>query len=345
MVKETKLYDLLGVSPSASETEIKKAYRKSALKYHPDKPTGDTEKFKEISEAFDILSNADKRQVYDDYGIEAARGNAPAGGAGGNPFAGAGAGGAGGPTFSFGGSGGQGFSQADAFNIFSQMGGFGMGGGGDDFGFGGGFGGGGRGGSPFGGMGGGMPGGFGGSTRSTRRPEPDTVTMPLAVSLEDIYQGATKKMKLNRKDMNGNRESKVLEVSIKPGWKAGTKITFSNEGDYQQEAGTRQTIQFVLEEKPHPVFKRDGNDLKLDVCLTFKESLTGFSKEVTTIDGRKIPLSRSQPVKPNTSTTYPGLGMPISKSPGQRGDLIITYKVDYPISLTREQKETIEKNF
>ncbi|KAM9887660.1 hypothetical protein OXX79_013464, partial [Metschnikowia pulcherrima] len=103
MVKETKLYDLLGVSPSAGETEIKKAYRKAALKYHPDKPTGDTEKFKEISEAFDILSNEDKRQVYDDYGIEAARGNAPAGG---NPFAGAGGGGGGAPGggthFSFG---------------------------------------------------------------------------------------------------------------------------------------------------------------------------------------------------------------------------------------------------
>jgi DnaJ family protein B protein 4 len=334
MVRETKLYDLLGVSPSASDAEIKKGYRKQALKYHPDKPTGDTEKFKEISEAFDILSNGDKRQVYDDYGLEAARGNAPAGGMGGNPFGGMGGGG--GHSFNFS-SGGHGFSQADAFNIFSQMGGFGMGGGStDDFGFGG---------SPFAGMAGGMPGGFGGLARSARRPEPDTVTMPLAVTLEDIYNGATKKMKLNRKDMSGARESKVLEVSIKPGWKAGTKITFANEGDYQPEAGQRQTIQFVLEEKPHPIFKRDGNNLKMNLPLSFKESLTGFSKEVTTIDGRRIPFTRSQPVQPNTSTTYPGLGMPISKSPGQRGDLEITFKVDYPISLTPEQKHAIETLF
>jgi DnaJ family protein B protein 4 len=337
MVKETKLYDLLGVSPSASETELKKAYRKTALKYHPDKPTGDTEKFKEISEAFDILSDADKRQVYDDYGMEAARGNAPAGG---NPFAGNGGAspfGAGGGGFSSGG----GFSQADAFNIFSQMGGFGMGGGGGDGGFGGGHGfGGGQGG--FGGAGG-MPGGFGG--RSARRPEPETVTMPLPISLEDLYSGTTKKLKINRKDPSGAKGSKVLEIKINPGWKAGTKVNFTNEGDYQPECQARQTIQFVIEEKPHPLFKRDGNNLKLTVPLSFKESLCGFDKDVTTIDGRRISLNRSSPVQPSTTNLYPGLGMPISKAPGTRGDLIIDYKIDYPISLTPTQKQIILENF
>ena len=339
MVRETKLYDLLGVSPSASETELKKAYRKTALKYHPDKPTGDTEKFKEISEAFDILSDADKRQVYDDYGMDAARGNAPAGG---NPFAGNGGAspfGAGGGGFSSGG----GFSQADAFNIFSQMGGFGMGGGGGDGGFGGGHGfGGGQGG--FGGGAGGMPGGFGGG-RSARRPEPETVTMPLPISLEDLYSGTTKKLKINRKDPSGAKGSKVLEIKINPGWKAGTKVNFTNEGDYQPECQARQTIQFVIEEKPHPLFKRDVNNLKLTVPLSFKESLCGFDKDVTTIDGRRISLNRSSPVQPSTTNLYPGLGMPISKAPGTRGDLIIDYKIDYPISLTPTQKQIILENF
>ncbi|RLV89214.1 Protein SIS1 [Spathaspora sp. JA1] len=347
MVKETKLYDLLGISPSASEQEIKKAYRKSALKYHPDKPTGDTEKFKEISEAFDILSNADKRQVYDDYGIEAARGNAPAGG---NPFAG-GAGFGGGMPGGAGGFHSGGFSQADAFNIFSQMGGFGMGDDGFTFsssGFPGG-----AGGSPFGGGGfggpggfrssGGMPGGFGG--RSGPRAEPTTVSRQLPVSLEDLYSGATKKLKINRKNSDGTQGSSIVTVNIKPGWKAGTKINFTNEGDYEPETGGRQTIQFILEEKPHPVFKRDGNNLKMNLPLSFKESLCGFDREVTTIDGRRIPFSRSQPVQPNTTTTYPGLGMPISKTPGTRGDLEITFKVDYPVSLTPQQKMLILNNF
>lgn len=332
MVKETKLYDLLGVQPSASEQELKKAYRKLALKYHPDKPTGDTEKFKEISEAFDILSNGDKRQVYDDYGLEAARGNAPAGG---NPFAGASqAGGGASPFGGFSSSGG--FSQADAFNIFSQMGGFGMGGGGDDFGFGG-----------FGSSGGfgGMPGGFSLGHSSRSRPEPDTVTISLPVSLEDLYHGGVKKMKLNRKGINGSKESKVMTINIKPGWKVGTKINFANEGDYQKECHARQTVQFILEEKPHPIFKREGNNLKMNLPLTFKESLCGFSKEVNTIDGRRIPLLRSSPIQPNTSTTYPGLGMPISKLPGSRGDLEIVFKVDYPVSLTADQKQVINQYF
>ena len=337
MVKETKLYDLLGVQPSASEQELKKAYRKLALKYHPDKPTGDTEKFKEISEAFDILSNGDKRQVYDDYGLEAARGNAPAGG---NPFAGAGHAGGGGGASPFGGfSSSGGFSQADAFNIFSQMDGFGMGGGGggsDDFGFGG-FGGG----SGFGGM----PGGFSQGHSSRSRPEPDTVTISLPVSLEDLYHGGVKKMKLNRKGISGNKESKVMTINIKPGWKVGTKINFANEGDYQRECHARQTVQFILEEKPHPIFKREGNNLKMNLPLTFKESLCGFSKEVNTIDGRRIPLLRSSPIQPNTSTTYPGLGMPISKLPGSRGDLEIVFKVDYPVSLNAEQKQVINQYF
>lgn len=343
MVKDTKLYDLLGVAPSASESDIKKAYRKSALKYHPDKPSGDTEKFKEISEAFDILSNEEKRQIYDDYGLDAARGNAPAGE---NPFAGAGAGGhPGGAHFNFGGAGGRSFSQADAFNIFSQMGGFGMDDGFRSSGFGGGFGGnGGFGGFGGSGMGGGMGGGFGGG-RSARRPEPDTITMPLSVSLEDLYAGNTKKMKLSRKSADGSKESKILELKIRPGWKAGTKINFVNEGDYQPECQARQTVQFIIEEKAHPVFKRDGNDVIATVPLSFKEALLGFDKEVTTLSGRKINISRTTPVQPTSTNRYPGLGMPISKEPGKFGDLVVTYKIDFPVHLSAEQKEAIKRAF
>ncbi|CCH43423.1 Chaperone protein [Wickerhamomyces ciferrii] len=341
MVRETKLYDLLGVSPDANENELKKAYRKTALKYHPDKPTGDTEKFKEISEAYDILSDSNKRAVYDQYGLDAARGGGPqfdAGGmGGGNPFGGAG----GGHPFG-------GFSAGDASNIFEQFarggglgedaGGFRFSSGGSPFGDFGGFGGmpGGFGGSPFGGAG-----GMGGGARS--QPEPEAVEVNLPVSLEDLAKGATKKMKLNRKGRNGTKEETIITVNIKPGWKEGTKVAFKNEGDWTPHG--RQTIKFVVKEKPHPNYKRDGNDLIYTLPLTFKESLLGFDKLIESIDGRRIPFSRSSPVQPSSESVYPGLGMPISKSPGQRGDLKIKFKIDYPVTLTPDQKAAIQQVF
>ncbi|KAH3688816.1 hypothetical protein WICPIJ_000200 [Wickerhamomyces pijperi] len=335
MVAEQALYNRLGVSPDANENEIKKAYRKMALKYHPDKPTGDTEKFKEISEAFDILSDQDKRAIYDQYGLEAARKGGPqfdpnAG------FGGGGSGGAGGHPF---GGGFGGFSAADASNIFEQ---FARGGGmGDDSGFhfqsggspfGSAFGG-------FGGMGGGMGGGH------YQEPEPEPVQINLPVTLEDLAKGVTKKMKLNRKGPDGSKEEKIIEIGIKAGWKEGTKITFKNQGDYIPSLRARQTIQFVIQEKPNQFFKRDGNNLIYTLPLSFKESLLGFSKVIDNVDGRRIPLSRSSPIQPNSEDKYPGLGFPISKSPGQKGDLIIRYKIDYPLSLTPEQKEMVSKTF
>ena len=370
MVKETKLYDLLGVAPSANDSEIKKGYRKAALKYHPDKPTGDTEKFKEISEAFEILSDKDKREVYDQYGLEAARSGGPqfggAGGAGGFP------GGAGG--FSSGGFPGAGradaFSSEDEFNIFSQF--FGGSAGGDDAGFsfssggmpgGGGhrsqFGGmpsgmggmpGGMGGMP-GGMGGmpggmgGMPGGFRSGSGSPPAGPEETVQVNLPVSLEDLFEGKKKSFKIGRKGPNGTAEKTQIDIQLKPGWKAGTKITYKGQGDYNPQTHGRKTLQFVLQEKDNAIFKRDGDNLVYTVPLTFKESLLGFQKTAQTIDGRTLPLNRSQPIQPTENSVYPGQGMPIAKQPGQRGDLIVKYKIDYPISLNDAQRNAIAQNF
>lgn len=352
MVKETKLYDLLGVSPSANEQEIKKGYRKAALKYHPDKPTGDTEKFKEISEAFEILSDAQKREVYDQYGLEAARNGGPAFG-GGSGFPGGG--------FSSGGA--HAFSNDDAFNIFSQFfGGSSPFGAADDGGFsyssfggmpggmGGGMHGGMGGGMPggmhggmHGGMGGGMPGGF--RTGSASPAEEEIVDVNVPVSLEDLFTGKSKTFKIGRKNRDGSSEKKDFSIQLKPGWKAGTKLTFKNEGDYNPMSGRRKTMRLVLTEKKHPLFTRDGDDLIYTMPLTFKESLLGFNKTIQTIDGRTLPISRVQPVQPSQELTYPGQGMPLKNSPSQRGNLIIKYKIDYPIALTDKQKIAINDNF
>lgn len=281
-MQETKLYDALGVKPDSSQDEIKKAYRKMALKHHPDKNPDNPqagEKFKEVSQAYEILSDPEKRKVYDQYGLDFLLGGgaqAPppgAQGAGGMPggmpggmhggmpagfeqMFGGGGGGGGGRGFHYSTSGGNGgfqFSNADEiFTSFMRGGGSGLG---DDddallrsafAGFGGGNGRGPRSSRK-------TSYGHGGSgvRRRARSPEVTTVERPLPVSLEELYSGTRKKMKIKRKtydDRTGKRsvEDKILDMEIMPGYKAGTKIKFKGVGD-QEEGGT-QDLHFIVTE-------------------------------------------------------------------------------------------------
>ncbi|KAG0670660.1 hypothetical protein C6P42_003894 [Pichia californica] len=176
-----------------------------------------------------------------------------------------------------------------------------------------------------------------------QKREAEVVDLNVPCSLEEFFNGGVKKLKINRKGKSGANEAKIIEINIKPGWKAGTKITYPNEGDYKN--GMRQTLRLILADKPNPSFKREDNNLRAIVKLSFKESLLGFQQEFTTISGRKLHLSRSTPTQPNFTETFPGQGMPISKQPGKFGDLIVEYKVDYPVYLNAEQKQAISQNF
>lgn len=369
MPADTKLYDRLGVSPSASGEEIKKAYRKAALKNHPDKNPAGAEKFKEASEAYEILSDPEKKRNYDNYGYDFITGKAgPAPSAEDAGFGGAGGGmpggfggfggmpGGGGRTFHFstgggrgGGAGFGGFSDPkDIFAEFMRGGGGGMGGGGDDlddlFGGGG-----------FGSMGGGFGGRPSAGSRSTstpfgRRREPEVETTvvekPLPVSLEDIFNGANKKLKVQRKTydkMTGKQsvEDKVLSVPIKKGLKPGSKIKYPDMGD-QVEGGV-QDLHFIVKEKDHPMFKRDGDDIKHIVDIDLKEALTGWSRTVGTIDGKQVNVSSSGPTAPTWVERFPQLGMPKSKTPTQRGDFIVGVNIKFPTSLTAQQKQQLKE--
>ena len=214
-------YDTLGIPRGANETEIKKAYRKLAMKWHPDKNVEGKEqaekKFKAVSEAYEVLSDPEKRQMYDlgEDGLKDGLGG--------------------------GGGGGGGFNPQNAEDIFAQ---FFSGGGGGVPGGGGGFGGGGFG-------GGGMPGGFGGMPgmgghghgHGQRQPErappapkkkAEPIEQVLRLTLEEMFYGVTKNLKLTRTVLTGGRESRVAEtlsIDVKPGWKRGTKITFPEKGD------------------------------------------------------------------------------------------------------------------
>lgn len=353
MVKETRFYDLLGVKPTANESELKKAYRRLALKYHPDKNPGPEagEKFKEISMAYEVLSNEDKRRIYDQAGEQGIK---------------------------EGGSGGHGSSPMDIFDMF--------------------FGGGG-----FGGMG-----GMGGRSRGPRRTK--NLMHQLSVSLEEMYNGATRKLalqknvicgdcdgaggkegavqrcpncrgtgmqvrvqqlgpgmmqqiqsvcgechgsgeridpKLRCKKCNGKkvtRERKILEVSVDKGMEDGQKITFSSEGD--QEPGMEPgDIIIVLDEKEHPTFKRNGVDLIMKFNINITEALCGFKKAIKTLDDRNLIIQTipGECIKTGDLKCVYGEGMPTYRNPFEKGKLIIQFNVEFPESLDPAVVPKLEK--
>ena len=354
-------YKILGIGRNASDDEIKKAFKKLALKYHPDKnkePTAE-EKFKEVAEAYDVLSDKKKREVFDRFGEEGLKGHAgssPASSGGGGP----------GPgqqfTYTFGpGDARQTFAQFfgtdSPFDIFfSQMGG-GGGGAGQ------------RGGQAFsfddaaamegdfGGIfGGGYP-GRGHGVRGTqsfshgaqpRKPhhlmQDPPVEHDLYVSLEELLRGCTKKMKITRKvvgpDGSVRKEDKVLTINVKPGWKAGTKITFPREGD-QTGHNVPADIVFLIKDKAHPLFKRDGADIRHTVRISLREALCGCTITIPTLTGERITQRITDVVKPSTTKRIPGHGLPHSKEPSRRGDLIVGFDIKFPDSLPEGSKQIL----
>lgn len=378
-------YKILGVERSADDDAIKKAYKKQALKWHPDRNAGSeaaSAKFKEISEAFEVLSDKNKRAVYDQFGEEGLKGAPPppdaAGGASGfsgfSGFPGATSGGAfpGGTTFTFtsGGPGGRGgFSPSDPNSIFESffksMGSGGGGFGGSRFAFGdddddmmhGGMPGGMFG--NMGGMPGGMPGmgsrprrrgsgraGTTGRTATQDHSGPSEVEKPLKVKLEDLALGTTKKLKVTRRLLNGEQVEKTLEINISPGYKAGTKFRFKGDGN-EREGAEPQDLVFVLEEAPHERFTRDGNNIITTEKISLLEALTGgVTRQIPVLDGRR-PSAKTPTgvVKPGAETRVPGYGMPIRKD-GQvksNGDLVVKWDVVFPDRLTSSQQEGLKK--
>jgi len=218
---------------------------------------------------------------------------------------------------------GGGFDDDDMGGFSFGPGGAGMFAGGSPFGSGGrmGFG-------PMGGIGGmggmGMP-GMGG-----KRP----FVADIKCTLEELYSGTTKRMKITRQCHTPGREREhVFEIQVKPGWKAGTKITFAGEGD-EFAPGQFQDVVLVVKEKPHAVFRRDGHNLLFHARCSLADALCGFKVDVPTLDGRVLRVNIRDVVRPSYTKIVAGEGMPISKSGGTaRGDLLITFDVDYPHTL------------
>lgn len=332
-------YKVLEVDRNAKDDDLKKAYRKLAMKWHPDKnPNSKKEaeaKFKKISEAYEVLSDPQKRAVYDQYGEEGLKGQVPPPDAGGF---------GGGSSFYSTGDAPNvfRFNPRNADDIFSEF-----------FGFS----------SPFGGSRGGSrfsnsvfsddffgsfgeSGGFGGGSmnQAVRKASPIENTLPC--SLEELYKGTTKKMKISRQivDTNGKTTTvdEILTIDIKPGWKKGTKITFPEKGNELPNIIPADLV-FIIDEKPHRLFTRDGDDLVVTQKISLAEALTGVTVNLTTLDGRNLTIPVNNVINPNYEEVVPREGMPIRKDSSTRGNLRIKFIIKFPSRLTSEQKAGIKK--
>ncbi|XP_043718527.1 chaperone protein dnaJ A6-like [Telopea speciosissima] len=346
----TKYYEILGVSNSASQDELKKAYRKAAIKNHPDKG-GDPEKFKELAQAYEVLSDPEKREIYDQYGEDALKEGMGGGGASHNPF--------------------------DIFESFFGGGAF----------------------------------GGGGSSRGRRQKQGEDVVHTLKVSLEDLYNGTSKKLSLSRnilcpkckgkgsksgasgrcygcqgtgmkvstrqigpgmiqqmqhvcpecrgsgevisekdrcpqcKGSKVTQEKKVLEVHVEKGMQHGQKIVFQGEADEAPDTITGDIV-FMLQQKEHPKFKRKYDDLYVEHTLSLTDALCGFQFALTHLDGRQL-LIKSNPgeiIKPGQHKAINDEGMPHHGRPFMKGRLYIQFNVEFPDSgvLSPDQCRSLE---
>lgn len=350
-------YEVLGVSKSADATEIKKAYRKLALKYHPDKNPGDKEaeeKFKEAAEAYDVLSNEEKRRRYDQFG------HAGVGGAGQGGFGG-------------------GMSMDD---IFSQFG--------DIFGSFGGF-------SGFGGFGGGRSarrvnrgtnqrvkvkmnlqeiatgiekkikvkkyvacqhcngtGAKDGKSYSTcstckgsgqvTRVQNTILGAMQTTSTCPTCEGEGKIINEKCTFCNGEgvlMSEEVISINIPAGVGEGMQLSLSGKGNAARRGGVNGDLIVLIEEEEHPELVRDGNDLLYNVFIGYPEAVLGETVEIPTIEG-KVKVKIEAGTQPGKILRLRGKGLPDVNGYG-KGDLLAKVNVWIPKNLSKDEKKLVEK--
>ncbi|CAK8535478.1 unnamed protein product [Lathyrus sativus] len=343
----TKYYEVLGVSKSASPDDLKKAYKKAAIKNHPDKG-GDPEKFKELAQAYEVLSDPEKREIYDQYGEDALKEGMGGGGGGHDPF--------------------------DIFSSFFGGGGF-PGGGSrgrrqrhgedvvhplkvslEDL--------------------------YLGTSKKLSlsrnvlcskcngKGSKSGASMTcsgcdgtgMKISMRHLGANMIQQMQHPCNQCKGTGETitdkdrcpqckgekvvqqkKVLEVHVEKGMLNGQKITFPGEADEAPDTVTGDIV-FVLQQKEHPKFTRKGEDLVVEHTLSLTEALCGFQFVLTHLDARQL-LIKSNPgevVKPDSYKAINDEGMPMYQRPFMKGKLYIHFTVEFPESLTLDQVKALE---
>ena len=371
MAEKRDYYEVLGVSKTASDAEIKAAYKKCAIKYHPDRQAGKSdaekkeaeEKFKEAAEAYDVLRDPEKRQRYDQFGF-------------------AGVGGAGGGNY-------QNMSTDDIFNMFGNVFSDLFGGGGASFG-------------GFSGFS-----GFGGSRSGGRHIEKGAdLRLKVRVNLNEVATGVTKKFKINKYvtcphckgsgSEDGKKETcskcngtgttyrtmntmfghmqtqtqcdncggtgsiirnkckhcggsgivkgeEIVEIKIPAGVQEGMVVNEKGKGNAARWNGVPGDIHVYIEEEPHSELLRDGQNLQYNLLLDVPTAILGGTAEVPTIDG-KVKIKIDPGTQPGKIMRLRGKGLPVVQGYGYgTGDLIVQIGVYIPESLSREEKEAFEK--
>lgn len=346
-------YDILGVDKGASDSEIKKAYRKMAVKYHPDKNPDDKDaeaKFKEAAEAYEVLSNADKRKRYDQFG------HAGMGGAAGSGFSGGG------------------MNMEDIFEQFGDI-------------FGGAFGG--RGGG-FGGFGGGRSGGgrrvFKGSNlrvrvKVTLEDIANGVEKKLRIKRQVPAEGVSFKtcqtcggsgqtyrvtntilgqmqtsttcpscnglgQTIDKKPAGADehgmiRKEETVSIKIPAGVMDGMQLKVSGKGNAGPMNGVNGDLIVVIEEEKHAELERDGNNLHYELYISMPEAVLGTKAEVTTVGG-KARIKLDPGTQPGKVLRLRNKGLPSVEGYGT-GDLLVHINVWIPKDITNEQKRAFEK--
>lgn len=300
-------YKILGVPKNASAGELKKAYRKMAMKYHPDRNATDKQaesKFKEVNEAYAVLSNPEKRKQYDMFGAEGFEKR---------------------------------YSQEDIFRDFDLGSIF------REFGFSGGgrsqnifgqfFTGQGQQGrsrsSPFGG---GFE-GFG-STQPVRGRD---VVYELSMTLEEASLPTSKVLTY---EMNGRKET--VSVKIPAGISSGKKLRLPGKGQPGPHGGSKGDLYVQVKVLEHPTFRREGDDLYAEQQIKFSDAVSGTEIEVPTIDGKTLRLKIPPGTQCNAKFRFKGYGMPRMDGSG-RGDAYARIFVTVPTKLNKKQKELLEE--
>ena len=364
MAQKRDYYEVLGVDKNATEDEIKVAYRKLAIKYHPDRNPGNKEaeeKFKEAAEAYDVLHDPDKRAQYDQFGFDGPSGSG------------------------FGGFGGGGMDMDDIFSMFGSV--FGGHSGFGDFS---GFGGSGRGGSRqrvyqgsnlrlkvklslqdiasgvtkkfkvredvkctacngTGAEGGSQPEtcptchGSGMVTRTVR----SMFGMMQTQSECPTCHGEGTVIKNKCKACGGSgvvKGDNIVEINIPAGVEEGMVLNVHGKGNAGHHNGVPGDIQVLIEEEPDKTFVRDKQDVIYNLLLDFPTAALGGEAEIPTIDGKKIALKIDPGTQPGKTVRLRGKGLPAVKGYGSGlGDLIVNMSVFVPKKLNKDEKKAIEQ--